>query len=107
LYYLQIPVPLVFKIKVAPSADIILGTGPYLAYGIHGNERTFDEGIERFDYGFSFLGGFQFGKIQITGAYDLGMSESINAKVWVPTQGIEGIPELRTRNVKISLGYFF
>jgi hypothetical protein len=106
LYYLQLSVPLVYKIDVL-SRMIILGTGPYLAYGIAGSENTFDAGIKKFDYGFTFLGGVQFGKIQITCAYDLGMYEIINTKRWNIVKGIDGIPALHSRNLKISLGYFF
>jgi hypothetical protein len=107
LFYLQLPVSLIYKIKMASNADLFLGAGVYLAYGIYGSGKTFEEETKRQDYGITFQGGFQFGKVQITGAYDLGMYEVINAKNWAASQGINGIPELRTRNLKISLGYFF
>jgi hypothetical protein len=107
LYYLQLPLPLVCKINLTASTGLILGAGPYLAYGIYGSGKAFDEEIEKSDYGFTFLGGFQIGNIRISGAYDLGLYEVINAKNWEITGGMEGIPEIRTRNLKISLGYFF
>jgi hypothetical protein len=107
LYYLQLPVSLIYKIKMASNADLFLGAGVYLAYGIYGSGKAFEEETARLDYGITFQCGFQLGKVQIIGAYDLGMNEVINAKNWEVTQGIDGIPELRTRNLKISLGYFF
>jgi hypothetical protein len=63
LYYLQLPVCLVYKIIVTPSWYILLGAGLYGAYGIYGSGNTFDTRFNRLDYGFSFMGGFQFGKI--------------------------------------------
>jgi hypothetical protein len=95
------------KINITSSVSLILGSGPYLAYGIYGSGKAFEEGTKKLDYGFTFQGGFQFGKIQITGAYDFGMYEVMNAKSWEISEGIEGIPTLCTRNLKVSLGYFF
>jgi hypothetical protein len=108
LYYLQLPVYLVYQMTVMPGWDILLGAGLYGAYGIYGNEDAFDAKFNRLDYGFSFMGGFQFGKIQLTGACDLGKNKASDGESWGElTQGIDGIPALYTRNLKISLGYFF
>ncbi|MDR2057925.1 MAG: PorT family protein [Dysgonamonadaceae bacterium] len=108
LCYLQLPVHLIYKITVAPEGDILLGAGAYAAYGVYGSKKTFDGGYySRLDYGFSFMGGFQFGRIQLTGAYDLGMNEIIDTKKWNETQDMDGVPVPCTRNLKISLGYFF
>ncbi|MDR2058092.1 MAG: PorT family protein [Dysgonamonadaceae bacterium] len=108
LYYLQMPVYLVYKMPVSQGCDILLGAGLYGAYGIYGSGKTFDEEFKRLDYGFSFMGGLQFGKIQLTGAYDLGKNVVKDGTSWEPfSQAIDGIPDLYTRNLKISLGYFF
>jgi hypothetical protein len=107
LYYLQLPVHLVYKATISPACDILLGAGIYGAYGIYGSKGTFDGCYSRLDYGVSFMGGFQFGKIQLTGAYELGKNGIIDTKRWNETKDIDGIPSLCTRNLKIALGYFF
>jgi hypothetical protein len=110
LLYLQLPVRLVYKLTIVPGWDMLLGAGPYLAYGIYGSKKTFDEDFNRFDYGFSFIAGFQFGKIQLTGAYELGKNKIITGKEVckdIDNIDTDGLPAFYTRNLKISAGYFF
>ncbi len=109
MHYLQLPVYAGTKIAAGQGLDIILGVGPYIAYGLSGEEGTFgDSGMfRRFDFGLTAMGGVQFNKFQITLGYDLGLVDLINTPGWSAAKNEAGISSMCNRNLKASVAYFF
>lgn len=86
--YLQLPVHLGYKLKVAEATKIVFHAGPYIAYGV-GGKVTYeydgqkdkgdffgDEeegGCKRFDFGLGLGVGAEFGKINVGLGYDFGL----------------------------------
>ena len=110
LNYLQLPIYAGCKFNAGPGLDVILGVGPYLAYGISGTDDVFDgdDGmLKRFDAGLSAMAGIEFSKFQITLGYDLGLVDAIGMDGWKETKKAAGFSSIRNQNIKVSLGYFF
>jgi hypothetical protein len=117
--YLQLPIEFMFKPEVG-NGNLVLGVGPYLAYGLGGKykgtlgsitveDKVFDDGVnklKRFDAG----GTLQVGYEMKNGFYvglnaDLGMVNVIDAKDLLS-------PVVNDRSVKnasfgVSVGYKF
>lgn len=112
--YLQLPVYMAYKIKVAPGTRIVFNAGPYVAYGVGGRTKpkdgylnidnstddvnTFgDDGIlNRFDFGLGGGIGVEFGKIAVTGRYELGLTDVGQYD-----------RDYKNRNLAFTLGYKF
>ncbi len=108
LYYLQLPVYCGYKFNLSQSVDLILGVGPYLAYGISDNEDGFKNGnLKRFDFGLSAMGGIQLNKFQITAGYDLGLTDMIDMNGWSTAKDMLGLSSICNRNFKASVAYLF
>jgi len=103
--YLEVPLNFVGKVPLGNDTHLLLGAGPYAAFGIGGKVRTvgtflgqdvddksdikwdddtpFNEDdknqgwdkLKRFDYGANFLAGFQFGNAMVTANYGLGLAK--------------------------------
>jgi hypothetical protein len=101
--YLELPLNMVGKIPLGGETKVMLGVGPYAAMGVGGKNKVeskvfgiqnnyerdlqfsnddpttaTEEGagygkLKRFDYGFNALGGFDFGKVQLTANYGYGL----------------------------------
>ena len=89
--------------------SIILGAGPYVAFGISGSEGSYGDGgmFQRFDAGLSAIGGIQFHKLQITAGFDLGLVDQMGFDGWKTIKDITGASSVQNRNFKLSVGYFF
>lgn len=103
LNYLQIPIYAGYKFDMG-VANLILGAGPYFAYGLWSSDDLFDDKeFKRFDAGISFMAGIELSKFQITAGYDCGVINKAKDKFWDNKKSYS----LRNRNIKLSLGYFF
>ncbi|HEY4195461.1 MAG TPA: porin family protein [Mucilaginibacter sp.] len=109
LNYIEVPINLLYKIKVSPMVKIYIGGGPYLAYGIsgHGTEAGafptytvhFDnDGYKNPDYGVNFVAGAELLKKVIFDAnYGLGLGN---------LSRVDGL-SIRNRVIGVSVGYLF
>jgi len=98
--YMDIPINLVFKVKLGKSSKIMIGGGPYVAFLYNGREKketyyknggfqtdenrdlevgTSDGQYNNFDYGVNGLFGFEFGRVFITANYSRAMSDFYRA----------------------------
>lgn len=103
--YLEIPVNLVGKLPLGENSYLLLGVGPYAAFGIAGkvkgdgtllgvsasstsdikwdddtplNSGDKNQGydkLKRFDYGANFMAGFELGNVMLTANYGLGLAK--------------------------------
>jgi hypothetical protein len=103
--YLEVPVNFVGKVPVGKEAHLLLGLGPYAAFGIAGrvkgdgtilgvstsgssdikwdDDTPFNSGdknqgydkLKRFDYGANFMAGFELGNVTLTANYGLGLAK--------------------------------
>jgi len=129
LYYIQVPVNLVYRIPVQ-TGSFYLGAGPYVARALKGRftPQTLDNNViddtdrddfgikaqfgndnksnfKSFDYGVNGIAGFQFNNgILVNAGYDLGLSN-------IQTNNILLNPalfsETKNRSLHISIGYMF
>ena len=84
VYYLELPVHIGFKVKVAKPVSLFITLGPYIGYGLFGKDKdTRDSGYtnlyskgresRRFDYGIGIqVGAELFNKVQLSVGYDIG-----------------------------------
>jgi hypothetical protein len=109
LNFLQLPVYAGYKIKASSSLSIILAAGPYLAYGINGSKGAYgNDGLfKRFDAGLSVMAGVEINKMQITAGYDFGLVDQMDVNGWNTVKDLLGLPSIRNKNIKVSVGYFF
>lgn len=113
LYYLQLPVNLVYHIPVIVG-DIYFGAGPYIARGLSGKTTTTFQGdsqtqdltfgnadgdVKAMQYGADVIVGFKFkGGLLINANYDLGLSND--------AAGSENGTS-KSRVIGVSIGYCF
>jgi hypothetical protein len=113
LSYIQLPVYAGYKTQVGLNLDVLLGAGPYIAYGILGADDEFkkingERYMKPFDAGLSFMGGIQFNNaIQITLGYDLGLVDMIAWDHWKTTKDALNLSSIRNGNIKVSFAYLF
>ncbi len=124
LNYLQLPIYAGYKFHLAQAGPkLILGAGPYMAYGLsatddvfditsHNSQHGEDPGVadnmfNRFDAGLSFMGGLEFSSMQITIGYDLGLVDMVGLNGWKTAKDLLGLPSVCNRNLKISAVCFF
>jgi hypothetical protein len=106
--YLDIPVDLMIKIKVADLIGAYISAGPYFSYGI--SSKVFDANgilqngfdnddidLNRIDSGVNIGLGVDFTNIRLSAAYGASFTDN----------GSEPNIELKNRVLKISVGYFF
>lgn len=123
--YLQLPIHIAYKIPVTETTKVVLGVGPYLAYGIGGkvkaegsitsfngsSEVDFfgDDGYaKRFDLGAGINAGLEFGKLGFSLGYDLGFLNILkkdNNKI--SEQFDDNSPSLRNQAAYLTVGYKF
>ncbi len=118
-WFLDMPLDVQFRFKVAEKTNLTVAAGPYIAYGIFGKTKasgtsggqtvsidwnTFDDeqvegetfpGMKRFDAGLNFEAGLEFGKFLVGGSFELGLLKvQESAKVY-------------NSNFSINVGYKF
>jgi hypothetical protein len=108
--YLQLPLHLGYKIKLADNMKFVIDAGPYIAYGVGGKVKgkteanVFDKnGFKRFDYGIGGGLGIEFSKLSLNIGYDFGLANINNAERIKDTKSIK----IRNRNAFATLGYKF
>lgn len=105
LTYVQMPLHLTYKLPLTEDINLLMGAGPYIAYGIGGktkdynlNEKTFNStGLKNLDYGAGATAVLALGKLGIGAGYDIGL-HNISAP--------EGT-KLKNRTAYITVGYKF
>ncbi len=123
--YLQVPVHVAVKIPVASETKVVLGVGPYFAYGVAGkvkgegsllgitgsSETDFfgDNSVaKRFDMGAGINAGVEFGKLSISLGYDLGFLNILNKdNNDVQDQFSDNSPSLRNQSGYLTVGFRF
>lgn len=123
--YLQLPIHIAYKIPVTMQTKIVLGVGPYIAYGLGGKIKT--EGsvlglsgsseydffgknglAKRFDVGAGINAGVEFGKIAITLGYDLGFMNILDkSDDKIQANFDKDSPSLRNQSAFLALGLKF
>lgn len=109
--YLQVPVHIAYKINTNETTKVVLHAGPYLAYGVGGNNSVTikyndntlsedtacfgDQGFKRFDAGIGGGVGLELGKIIVDLGYDLGLVNMVDGGSW------------KNQNASLTLGYKF
>lgn len=106
--YLDIPVDLMLKIKVADLVGAYVSAGPYFSYGV--SSKVFDVNgilqngfnnddidLNRIDSGINIGLGVDFTNIRLSAAYGASFTDN----------GTDPNIELKNRVLKISVGYFF
>ncbi|HTD40351.1 MAG TPA: porin family protein [Mucilaginibacter sp.] len=111
LNYLEVPLNLVYKIKIIPDLRFYLGGGGYAGYGLSGSyilsgQRTdvyFTKSIQGYqyknpDYGVNFIAGVEIlKKIVVDANYSLGL----NDLSYYPASTI------KNKSIGVSVGYLF
>lgn len=123
--YLQLPVHVAAKIPVGNSLKVVLGGGPFVAYGIggkvkgegsmgeitiKGQEENFfdDNAFRRFDCGVGINAGFEFGNMSVGIGYDLGLANIARNTLNVGNIEIaDKNYKVRTQNAYLALGMRF
>lgn len=101
--YMQLPIHLAYKLTLAQDLNLLVGAGPYLAYGLGGktkgtSEKLFDSSmLKRLDYGAGASAALDFGKIGLGAGYDIGLN-NISAPKGT---------KLKNRTAYVTLGYKF
>lgn len=103
--YVQLPVLAGFKIPLVQDMAILISTGPYFAYGVHGKikegsykQDTFgDYTLKRFDWGIDIGVAFEWKKFCFTLGGELGMINIMQ----------KNNDKAETRNLTLSAGYKF
>jgi hypothetical protein len=108
LNYIEVPVNILYKNKLAPGVTLNLGSGPYIGYGLSQTLTLSDNsttpnysGNHKFiyknpDYGINFIAGLEIHKFIIDADYGLGLSNLI----------LDGSTTYN-RVISISVGYLF
>lgn len=113
LNYLQLPIYAGYKASLGLGLDLLLGAGPYFAYGISGTDDPFKENedgmtaFQRFDAGLTFMGGIQISNLQVTLGYDLGLVDMIDIPGWNTMKDVLDLSSITNQNIKVSVAYFF
>jgi len=118
-WYLDMPLDVQFRFKVAEKTNLTVAAGPYIAYGIFGKTKvsgtsggqtvsidwnTFDDeqvqgetisGMKRFDAGLNFEAGLEFGKFLVGGSFELGLLK------------VQESAKAYNSNFSINVGYKF
>lgn len=103
--YLQLPVAAAFKLKINDDMAIVVSTGPYFSYGIHGEikqgsrkQDTFsDVALKKFDCGMILGAAFEWRKLCFSLGSELGVVNIMQ----------KGNDNAETRNLTLSVGYKF
>lgn len=73
LSYIKLPVYGGYKYNVGENLDLLIGAGPYLAYGVSFGNDDFRKEYKKNDWGVAFMGGIQWDNLQITIGAELGL----------------------------------
>lgn len=119
--YFQLPVYGAYKVNVSDDFNVVIGAGPYIAYGIGGKEKyklnngTFGDGsnekkydtfgngedggeeLNRFDFGLGLNVSAEYGKIVVGLGYEHGITNIAESDY----------EKYRNRNASLTLGYKF
>jgi hypothetical protein len=102
--YIEVPINLLYKIKIVPGINIHLGGGPYFGYGVSEtisvNNKAIPLNDNKFsnknpDYGVNFIAGAEINRFVIDAGYGLGLAN------------IAYNSTLENRVISLSVGYLF
>lgn len=103
--YLQVPLHLAYKLPLSTDIKLLVGAGPYVAYGIGGNakgtgmsDKVFSaELMKKLDYGAGATAALEFGKFGLGAGYDIGLNNVSEPKG----------TKLKNRTAYLTVGYKF
>ncbi|OJU56593.1 MAG: hypothetical protein BGN96_14370 [Bacteroidales bacterium 45-6] len=123
--YLQMPLHLGVKLPITDNTKVVLGVGPYFAYGIGGKVKgegtaggiTYGDKTDffgdnsfakRFDVGAGINAGLEFGKLSFSLGYDLGFLNILNKNSDnLNNQFNDSSPSLRNQSAYLTVGVRF
>lgn len=95
--YLNLPIYASYRLNFAEASQLQINFGPYLAYGLHGDDDYFD-GVKRFDMGLGVGAGYTLKRWYLGIDYQFGLMNIYDGK---------GDASLKNNNFSITLGYNF
>lgn len=94
--YLNLPIYASYRLNFAEESQLQINFGPYLAYGLHGDDGYFDA-LKRFDMGLGVGAGYTFKRWYLGLDYQFGLMNINDA----------GEGSIKNKNFSITLGYNF
>ena len=106
--YIEVPINFGYRYKISDGVSVFGETGPYLAYGICGKTKVeyegdeakvdfFEDGVNKFDFGWGVKVGVEAAKFQISVGYEYGITKVYDVK------GSSN----HNSNLMVSVGYMF
>ena len=106
--YIEVPINFGYRYKVSDGISVFGETGPYLAYGICGKSKLevdgdelkadfFEDGVNKFDFGWGVKVGVEAAKFQISVGYEYGITKVFD---------VDGSSN-HNSNLMVSVGYMF
>jgi len=95
--YLNLPIYASYRLNFAETSQLQINFGPYLAYGLHGDDDYFD-GAKRFDMGLGVGAGYTLKRWYLGVDYQFGLMDINDTK---------GSDSVKNSNFSITLGYNF
>ncbi len=95
--YLNLPIYASYRLNFAEASQLQINFGPYLAYGLHGDDHYFD-GCKRFDMGLGVGAGYTLKRWYLGVDYQFGLMNIYDG---------EGNASMKNNNFSITLGYNF
>ena len=106
--YIEVPINFGYRYKISDGVSVFGETGPYLAYGICGKTKVeyegdeakvdfFEDGVNKFDFGWGVKVGVEASKFQISVGYEYGITKVYD---------VDGASN-HNSNLMVSVGYMF
>lgn len=123
--YIQLPVHIAFKLPITDAFKVVVGAGPYAAYGVGGKIKSSvstagsnlnfpdtdffgDNRFKKFDYGLGINAGVELGKLALMIGYDLGLANIAYSDIKVGDVTIsDSKGKVRTQNAYATVGIKF
>jgi hypothetical protein len=115
LYYLRIPLNLLYGAEVRGGAKFFIGGGPDFGFGLFGktsagfqSQNSFEDSLfKRFDFGLNFISGIELQSgVRFSINYDLGLSSIIGDTFSSLIGSTDGVDiKWRNRVISFSIGY--
>ena len=106
--YIEVPINFGYRYKISDGVSVFGETGPYLAFGICGKTKIeydgdeakadfFEDGTNKFDFGWGVKVGVEAAKFQISVGYEYGITKVFD---------VDGSSN-HNSNLMVSVGYMF
>ncbi len=95
--YLNLPIYASYRLNFAEASQLQINFGPYLAYGLHGDDHYFDM-VKRFDMGLGVGAGYTLKRWFLGIDYQFGLMD-------INDMGGDGT--IKNNNFSVTIGYNF